>query len=383
MTNTTLKAAFCRGGTSKAVMFNGADLPEDRASRDRIFLHVLGSPDAYGRQLDGMGGGLSSLSKVVIVEPSARKDADLDYTFVQIAVDKPVADYGAMCGNMASAVGPFAIDEGILKADDGVVKIRIHNTNTNKLFDARFEVANGKAVEIGDFAIPGISQRGARIQLDFLDPGGAATGKLLPTGNLIDRLIVGEEEIQASMVDASNPVVFVRAQDVGLNGTESPESIDADEVLMERLDQIRRSAAVAMGMAARPQDALLSNPKIALVAPSAAFTALDGSQYTPSDGHLSVRLVSMGNVHRAITLTGAMCVAVAARLPGTLVHSIVKPDDGGRILVANPSGILPVEAKVAMEGQAMTALSATTFRTQRRIMSGVVHFPASLWESHS
>ncbi|WP_316863238.1 PrpF domain-containing protein [uncultured Cohaesibacter sp.] len=380
MTNGTLKAAFCRGGTSKAVLFNGADLPEDRASRDRIFLHVLGSPDAYGRQLDGMGGGLSSLSKVVIVERSARTDADLDYTFVQIAVDKPVADYGAMCGNMASAVGPFAIDEGIIKAEDGLVKVRIHNTNTKKLFDARFEVANGKTVEVGDFSIPGISQLGARIQLDFLDPGGAATGKLLPTGNVIDRLIVGEEEIQASMVDASNPVVFIRAEDVGLTGTESPDALDVATSLMMRLDQIRRSAAVAMGMAQSPQDALLSNPKIALIAPPHTFDALDGHHYASSEGHLSVRLVSMGNVHRAITLTGAMCVAVAARIPGTLVHSIVKADVSENILVANPSGILPVKARVETDGRGLKALSTTTFRTQRRIMSGLVHYPTSLLE---
>ena len=179
-----LRAAFYRGGTSKAVVFNGADLPTDQAVRDRIFLHVLGSPDPYGRQLNGMGGGLSSLSKVVIVEPSSRDDADVDYTFVQIAVEDPIADYGSACGNMSSCVGPFAVEEGIVTVDANVDEalVRIFNTNTNQIYHARFPVRGGQPVEDGDFAIAGVAGTGARVTLDFLAPGGARTGKLLPTG---------------------------------------------------------------------------------------------------------------------------------------------------------------------------------------------------------
>ena len=372
MENTRLKAAFYRGGTSKAVLFNGADLPLNQALRDRIFLHVLGSPDPYGRQLNGMGGGISSLSKAVIVEPSLRDDADLDYTFVQITVAEPVADYGAMCGNMSSAVAAFALEEKIIDVPAATTQatIRIHNTNTNKIYHATFAVSEGLAIEHGDFEIPGVASSGAKIKLDFLSPGGATTGNLLPSGNTMDRLdIDGIGEIDVSLVDASNPVVFVRAADLGCT---------ADKELMMRLDRIRRAAAVKMGLANTPQNASLSNPKIAIIAAPAAFSALDERDYQSLDYHISVRLVSMGNFHRAITLTGAMCVAVTAGIPGTLVHAIVKAE--GEFLIGNPSGVLPVQADVRSASAGYTAVSTTTYRTQRRIMEGHVLFPTQFLE---
>lgn len=377
MENLRLKAAFYRGGSSNAVLFNGCDLPDIRAARDRIFLHIMGSPDAYGRQLDGMGGGLSSVSKIVIVEPSTCEEADINYTFVQIAVDKPVADYGGMCGNMSAAVGPFAVDEGLVPGRDGPVTLRIRNTNTNKIFDAHFNVLNGRAVETGDFSIPGVSGIGAKIRLDFLDPGGAATGRLLPTGSALDQLHVeGIGAIDASMVDASNPVVFVRAADLGLQATETPTEIDGDLALMDRLERIRRAAAVAMGMCKTAQDAALSNPKIAVVGPAHRYTALDGRSYNQDDFTLSVRILSMGNCHRALTLTGALCVAVAAQIKGSLVHQLVP--DVGEICIGNPSGVLPVSAQVSAGPNGPVAHSATAFRTQRRIMEGAVLFPSGL-----
>ncbi|MTI17521.1 PrpF family protein [Rhodobacteraceae bacterium RKSG542] len=369
-----IKAVFARGGTSKAVVFNKADLPKDRREWDHIFLSVLGSPDPYGRQLDGMGGGISSLSKVVIVEPSMREDADIDYTFVQIAVGEPVADYGAMCGNMASCVGPFAVEEKIVPCEDGLVSLRIHNTNTSKTFSAHFEVRDGNVIEEGDFTIPGVTGSGAEIRLDFHDPGGAKTGKLLPTGNAKDTLeVAGMGSVEASMVDASNPVVFVKASDLGADCRALPQVLDADTILMDKLERIRKAASVAMGISNTEEDALLSNPKVAIVSQPEDFTALDGSGQHAQDFDVAVRLVSMGNFHRAITLTGAMCVAVAAKVNGTLLADIAGNTD--QLRIGNPSGILPVSALVSENEGKPYAVSATTYRTQRRLMEGHVLVP--------
>lgn len=375
--NTRIRAAFYRGGTSKAVVFNGADLPADRTLRDRIFLHVLGSPDGYGRQLDGMGGGLSSLSKVVIVDPSSHPEADVDYTFVQIAVDEPVADYGSACGNMSSAVGPFAVAEGLVGAKDGRLRVRIHNTNTGQIYWSEFDVKDGEAVEVGTFEIPGVTQRGARIRLDFLNPGGSKTTALLPTGNAVDHLeVAGIGGIDVSMVDAANPVAFVRASDFGVAATEAPAELEANAELMARLDTVRRLAGVAMGMAETPEDVPLSNPKIAIVADAAPFTALDDVSYNTESHDVTVRLISMGNFHRAITLTGAMCTAAAAKIDGSIVAQASGGD--GTLRIGNPSGVLPVDAEVQCDDGCYQVRSATTFRTQRRIMEGDVLIPANL-----
>ncbi|MEM7317926.1 MAG: PrpF domain-containing protein [Pseudomonadota bacterium] len=377
MARRNVRAAFYRGGTSKAVVFNAADLPADQTLRDRIFLHVMGSPDPYGRQLNGMGGGISSVSKVVVVGPSSRKDADVEYTFVQIAVDAPVADYGQLCGNMSSTVGPFAVEERLVAATGEATTVRVHNTNTGQIFHCTFATKDGEVVEEGDFEIPGVSFAGSRVKLEFLSPGGSTTGQLLPTGNATDWLAVeAVGTFEVSMVDASNPVVFLHAADLGVAGSEAPATLDGDDALMARMDQIRRAAAVAMGLAPDPQAVPLSSPKIALVAPATAFEALDGRRYEPDSHHLSIRLISMGNFHRAITLTGAMCVAVAARIPGTLVSGLV-PDEGD-VLIGNPSGVLPMQAVVRNRAQGIEAVKATTYRTQRRIMTGYLSYPQHL-----
>ncbi len=380
-----LRAAFYRGGTSKAVVFNGADLPADQALRDRIFLHVLGSPDPYGRQLNGMGGGLSSLSKVVIVEPSARDDADVDYTFVQIAVGEALADYGSACGNMSSCVGPFAVDEGMVTVgpEETEALVRIYSTNTNSIYHARFPVRGGMPVEDGDFAIPGVAGTGARVTLDFLAPGGAGTGKLLPTGNAVDEVPVeGLGTFEVSLVDAANPVVFCRASALGKTAAESPHDLDADPPLMAQLEAIRRAGAVAMGMAASLDEVRASSPKVAMLGEPRDFTALDGRSYPPDSHDLNVRLVSMGNFHRAIPLTGAMCTAVAAQIPGTLVQSVARPE-GNELRIGNPSGVLPTTADVREGPTGPEAISAGTFRTQRRIMEGSVLFPSEFLEDAS
>lgn len=372
-----LRAAFYRGGTSKAVVFNGADLPAEKEQRDAIFLHVLGSPDPYGRQLNGMGGGLSSLSKVVVVAPSDHPEADVDYTFVQIAVRDPVADYRSTCGNMSSAVGPFALDEGFVTAADGEALVRIHNTNTGQIYHARFAVRNGVAVEEGAFEIPGVGGSGAKVTLDFLEPGGAVTGALLPTGAAVDRIATeAGEQFDVSLVDAANPVVFVRAEDVGCRGTEAPEMLDQDVELMTRMEQIRCAGAVAMGMVPNGEPVAMSNPKVAMVAAARAFTALDGQSHAPGSHDIAVRLISMGNFHKAVTLSGGLCVAIAAQVPGTLLHALAP--DRPLLRVGNPSGVLPVRAQVEAAESGPHAKSATTFRTFRRLMEGAVLYPDSL-----
>jgi 2-methylaconitate cis-trans-isomerase PrpF len=371
-----IPAVFIRGGSSKGVFFHARDLPGDRETRDRIFLSVLGSPDPYRRQLNGMGGGVSSVSKAVIIAPSAREDADVDYTFAQVSVDRPEVDYSATCGNLSSAVGPFAVDEGLVRAEGGEALVRVYNTNTDKVYHARFPVTGGQAVEVGDFAIPGVAGTGARVTLDYVDPGGAATGELLPTGNAHDTLEVdGLGAVEVSLVDATSAVVYVVAQDVGCTATEHPDALDADKGLMAKLEAIRRAAAVAMGMAARPQDAPPSAPRVAMVAPPAAFQAIDGSVYGPDTHDLSIRIISMERCHKAVMLTGAMCTGVAAGIEGTIPHALAHA--GAKPLrLGNPSGVLPVQGEVERPEGAWHAKSATVYRTQRRLMEGHVLVPA-------
>jgi len=218
-----IRAVYMRGGTSRCLVFHEDDLPRSRTARDRILLAALGSPDPYGRQLDGLGGGISSLSKACIIGPPTHPDAQVDYTFAQVEVSRAVVDYTGNCGNCSSAIGPFAIDERIVPFADGETAVRIHNTNTKKIIVARVPVVDGEAAVVGDFELPGVTGLGARIALDFLDPGGARTGRLLPTGRTRD-VVAG---VEASLVDATNPMVFVRADDLGLAGTELPEAIDA------------------------------------------------------------------------------------------------------------------------------------------------------------
>jgi 2-methylaconitate isomerase len=245
-----IPAVFMRGGTSKAIMFHARDLPPDRAAWDPIFAAAMGSPDPYGRQLDGMGGGVSSLSKVCVLAPSARDDADIDYTFAQVQIKEKAVDYKGNCGNMSSAVGPFAVDEGLVGVDADTATVRIFNTNTAKIIHSTFPLHEGRARYDGDLVIPGVFGTGAPIRLDFVEPGGATTGKLLPSGATIDRLEVpGFGPVDASLVDAANATVFVRARDIGLTGVELPEQLEAKPEILKLLDNIRVAGSVRMGIA--------------------------------------------------------------------------------------------------------------------------------------
>jgi 2-methylaconitate cis-trans-isomerase PrpF len=374
-----IPAIFMRGGSSKGVFFHARDLPADRVAQDAIFLAVLGSPDPYGRQLDGMGGGISSLSKAVIIGPPTHPDADVDYLFAQVAVDKPIVDWSSNCGNLSSAVGPFAVDEGLVRVADGEALLRIHQVNTKRIIHARFPVQGGKAVTAGDFTMAGVAGRGARIRLDFLAPGGGATGHLLPTGKPKDTLQHEGRAYVASLIDAANACVFLDAHELGLTGTESPDAIEADPARMALLDALRRQAGVMMGLAARPEAVGLALPKIAVVAPPAAYGALDGASFTADSHDIAVRMISMERAHRAVPLTGAMCLGVASRIPGSVPHRLAgKPARADETRVANPSGILSVGAEVREGAAGWFAESAVVYRSARRLMQGAVAVPAAL-----
>lgn len=375
-----IPAAFMRGGTSNAIVFRQGDLPEDRALWDKIFLAAMGTPDPNGRQLNGMGGGISSLSKVCVVGPPSHPDADIDYTFAQIGVQKETVGYAANCGNMSAAMGPFAIDEGILSADGAKAMVRIHNTNTKKIIHAHFELDDGLAAVDGDYELRGVSGTGSPVRLEFRDPAGAATGRLLPTGNTLDELDVpGLGRIEASMVDAGNPVVFVEASTLGVEGTELPADIDADTELMAKLEAIRTHGAVQMGLAKTPEEALTVVPFVGFIAPAKDASTISGDPNPAADGDVTARILSSGNTHRALPLTCSICTTVASRIEGTLVHRHARPTDNPKddLNIMQPSGIITVASNVYMKGNEWHAEYGATYRTQRRLFDGFVYLPAS------
>ena len=381
MTQKAIRAVFMRGGTSKALIFRAVDLPDSQAARDQIFLAALGSPDSNGRQLDGMGGGLSSLSKVCIVGPPTHPEADVDYTFAQIAIRTPSVDYSGNCGNMSSAIGPFAVDEGLVEAHDGEAVVRIHNTNTRKILVAHFEVRGGRAVVEGDFELTGVG-RGAPIRLDFLNPAGAATGRLLPTGNAIDQLVTPDGlKVAASMVDASNPCVFVAASALGLSGIEMPEELEQRPALLDQLEALRIGASLRMGIERTAQEAASkpSIPKIAMLSAPQDSRTLAGENISADSVDIVVRMISQEQPHRAVPLTGAMCLAVAAHIDGGLARQLARsprrPNEPVRI--AQPSGVTVVDASVQREKNAYVVNYASVYRTARRLMDGMVYVPAS------
>ncbi|MCE3000729.1 MAG: 2-methylaconitate cis-trans isomerase PrpF family protein [Betaproteobacteria bacterium] len=375
-------AVFMRGGTSNAVVFNQKDLPQDRALWDEIFLAAIGSPDPNGRQLDGMGGGVSSLSKVCVVGPSTRPDADIDYTFAQVQVKEAKVDYGANCGNMSSAMGPFAVDEGLVKVSGQEALVRIHNTNTKKVIHALFSMDEGVAAVDGDLAIPGVSGTGSPVKLEFRDPGGATTGKLLPSGKVVDVLDVpGLGKIRASLVDAANATVWINAKDIGLTGTELPEQLDAEAAVMQKLSAIRIAGSVAMGIAANAEEAAKkkSIPFIGFISPVQDAKLLSGETISANDIDLTGRVISNGQTHRALPLTVSLCMAVAARIEGSVVNDVLRKggDAEAPIRIGMPSGILTVAATVKQKDGAWQAEQGAFYRTQRRMFEGQVLLRAS------
>jgi 2-methylaconitate cis-trans-isomerase PrpF len=329
-----------------------------------------------------MGGGVSSLSKVCVVGPSTRPDADIDYTFAQVQVKEAKVDYGANCGNMSSAMGPFAVDEGLVRVSGQEALVRIHNTNTKKIIHALFSIDDGLAAVDGELAIPGVSGTGSPVKLEFRDPGGATTGKLLPTGNAVDVLDVpGVGKLRASLVDAANATVWINAKDIGLSGTELPEQIDADAAVMQKLSAIRIAGSVAMGIAADAAEAAKkkSIPFIGFVSPAQDSKLLSGESISARDVDLTARVISNGQTHRALPLTVSLCMAVASRIEGSVVNEVLRKggDVEAPIRIGMPSGILTVAATVKRRDGGWHAEQGAFYRTQRRMFEGQVLLRAS------
>jgi 2-methylaconitate cis-trans-isomerase PrpF len=379
-----IPAVFMRGGTANAVVFHQKDLPADRRLWDDIFLAAIGSPDPYGRQLDGMGGGFTAVSKVCVIGPPTRGDVDIDYTFAQIPVKELRVEYAANCGNMSAAMGPFAVDEGLVSISGGSSEalVRIHNTNTKKVIHARFPLVNGVAAVDGDLEIPGVAGKGAPVRLDFVSPGGAATSKLLPTGNVRDTLDVpGVGKIEVSMVDAANPCVFVRARDVGLSGAEQPPDVEANAEVMRKFSAIRGAASVAMGITRDIAEAAtrLTNPAIGYVAPPQDWTLSSGERRSGNDIDIAGRMIARGQAHRDMPLTRALCMAVASRIAGSIVHEATRATNNpdAELRIGMPAGVITAAAEVRLVSGAWVAQRGSFLRTQRRLFEGSVLLRAS------
>lgn len=372
-----------RGGTSKGVFFREDWLPADPALRERVLLRVIGSPDPYGQQIDGMGGASSSTSKVVIVGPSTQAGCDVDYRFGQVAVDRPVIDWSGNCGNLTAAVGPFAIAQGLVAAPpDGIATVRIWQANLGARIVVEVPMQAGEVVEEGDFELDGVTFPAAEIRIAFLDPaGGGDDGEVFPTGNPLEVLEVPEVgPMEMTMINAGNPTLFVAAAALGMSGCELQRDVNGNPELLARVEAIRAHAAVRMGLAASAEEATRlrpHTPKLACVAAPVGYVASSGKVVDPAELDLNVRIFSMGRLHHAMTGTGAVAIAVAAAIPGTLVRRLA-PDVRGEVCFGHPSGVQTVGAEAEWRDGAWVVTKAVMSRSARRLMEGVVLVPAAV-----
>ncbi len=375
-----IPAVLMRGGTSKGLFFHEKNLPSDPRRRDRAILAAYGSPDPYKRQIDGIGGGQSVTSKVAIISPSPSPDYDVVYQFGQVSIDRPIVDVKGNCGNMSAGVGPFAVDEGLVKAVEPITRVRIHQKNTNKLIVAEVPVQEGRFNETGDYAIDGVPGTGSRILLRFVDPAGAVTGKLFPTGHRKDLFdLPGLGAVEVSCIDAANPFVFVRAEALGLAGTET-EEIEQRAEFKSMLEAIRCRAAVRLGVSPSEAEATRSSqavPKVAVVAAPKAYTALNGRPVEPHEVDLLARMMTMGTLHRSYAVSGAVATAGAAMIPGTVVSELLAENARGKELlrIGHPGGAIDVGAVVECRAGEYIFREAVLGRTARRLMEGSVLVP--------
>jgi 2-methylaconitate cis-trans-isomerase PrpF len=374
---TMIRIALYRGGTSKGVFLLENDLPSDPTLRDRLVLAIFGSPDP--RQIDGLGGADSLTSKVAIISRSSQAGADVDYTFGQVSLVAPLIDYSGNCGNISSAVGPFAIDEGLVKAVEPVTRVRIHNTNTNKLIVAQVPVVGGKAAAIGDCQIHGVPGTGARVLIDFQGSEGAVTGLLLPTGQAREMLELGDgRNLPVSIVDAGNPCVFARAIDLGIEGALLPPEINEDPALLATLEEIRGKAAQRIGLVHDWRKATgrsPSVPKMIIISQAASYQTSEGATMKRSQVDLVARAMSMQKAHKAYPVTGTICTGVAAQIEGTLVQEVTDGSPLSQVRIGHPSGIISVRVSVEQSEGDVTVRRAEVERTARRLLSGYAHVP--------
>lgn len=379
-----IRCVIYRGGTSKAVFLRKNDLPADPVLRDKVILAIFGSPDV--RQIDGLGGADPLTSKVAIIGPPTRPDADVDYLFGQVSITKPFIDYKGNCGNISAAVGPFAIDEGLVEAKEPITKVRIHQVNTKRIIIAEVPTVGGKAAIEGDYEIDGVPGKGARIMLDFADSAGSVTGKLLPTGNVVDELNVESVgKIEVSIVDAANPTVFCKMSDIGLKGTETPQEIDSNLELRKRIEDIRGAAAELIGLVKDRKKAAVESPYIPFIAfidKPLTYTTYTGKVVKSEEIDLTSRLCFMQQTHKAYPVTGTVCTGVAARIPGTIVNRALS-ERGKRNLevrIGHPAGIISIEVDVKRGDSEFIIKRAAIGRTARRIMEGYVYVPRKVFE---
>jgi probable AcnD-accessory protein PrpF len=384
-----IPATYMRGGTSKGVFFNLQDLPVSAqvpgAARDALLLRVIGSPDPYGKQIDGMGGATSSTSKTVILSKSTKPDHDVDYLFGQVSIDKPFVDWSGNCGNLSAAVGAFAISSGLVDAGrvphNGMATVRIWQANIGKTIIAHLTVTDGAVQETGDFELDGVTFPAAEVQVEFMDPAAdedGAGGSMFPTGNLVDDLEVpGVGTFKATMINAGIPTIFVNAQDIGYTGTELQDAINGDPKALAMFETIRAYGALRMGLIQDLDEAVKRQhtPKIAFVAKPAEYVSSSGKRVTVGDADLLVRALSMGKLHHAMMGTAAVAIGAAAAIPGTLVNLAAGGGARSAVRFGHPSGTLRVGAEASQVNGEWTVTKAIMSRSARVLMEGWVRVP--------
>ena len=382
-------ATYIRGGTSKGVFFRLQDLPESAqvpgAARDALLMRVIGSPDPYGKQTDGMGAATSSTSKTVILSKSSRPGHDVDYLFGQVSIDKPFIDWSGNCGNLSAAVGPFALSNGLIDAgsipQNGMATVRIWQANISKTIVAHVPITEGAVQETGDFELDGVTFPAAEVQLEFMDPAAdeeGAGGSMFPTGNLVDDLEVpGVGTFKATMINAGIPTIFVNAEDIGYTGTELQDAINGDPKALAMFETIRAHGALRMGLIKHIDEAAQRQhtPKVAFVAKPAAYVSSSGKQITPGDIDLLVRALSMGKLHHAMMGTAAVAIGAAAAIPGTLVNLAAGGGERNAVRFGHPSGTLRVGAEARQENGDWAVTKAIMSRSARVLMEGWVRVP--------
>ncbi|CAI8969063.1 2-methylaconitate cis-trans isomerase PrpF [Pseudomonas sp. IT-P395] len=384
-----IPATYMRGGTSKGVFFSLKDLPEAAQipgpARDALLLRVIGSPDPYDKQIDGMGGATSSTSKTVILSKSIKADHDVDYLFGQVSIDKPFVDWSGNCGNLSAAVGSFAISNGLVDASriphNGVAVVRVWQANIGKTIIAHVPITNGEVQETGDFELDGVTFPAAEVQVEFMDPAAeeeGGGGSMFPTGNLIDELQVpGVGTFKATMINAGIPTIFVNAEDIGYTGTELQSAINSDPQALQMFETIRAYGALRMGLISNLDEAAKRQhtPKVAFVAKPADYVASSGKAVGVGDVDLLVRALSMGKLHHAMMGTAAVAIGTAAAISGTLVNLAAGGVERNAVRFGHPSGTLRVGAEASLENGEWVVKKAIMSRSARVLMEGYVRIP--------
>ncbi len=390
MSQIKVPATYMRGGTSKGVFFNLEDLPPEAQvageARDKLLLRVIGSPDPYAKQIDGMGGATSSTSKTVIVSRSSRDDHDVDYLFGQVSIDKPFVDWSGNCGNLSAAIGPFAIHAGLIPQDripeNGIVIVRVWQVNISKTILVHVPIVNGFVQETGEFELDGVTFPAAEIQVDFVDPADGE-GSMFPTGNLVDDLVVPDVgTFNATFINAGIPTIFIDAESIGYQGTELQDDINNDDAALAMFESIRAHGALKMGLISELEEAQTRQhtPKIAFVSKPKSYQSSSGKAVNESEIDVLVRALSMGKLHHAMMGTAAVAIASAACVPGTLVNLAAGGGEKESVTFGHPSGTLKVGAQAKQTEQGWVVQKAIMSRSARILMEGFVRVPSDVFE---